>query len=232
MSNFTLIFLLISTSFYTLVSSSCGVSHSNSNVGPRYFGFNGRFRRSPVVGGFDTPPTNHPWMASITIKPTGISRCGGVIIGSNVILTAAHCVQLSASSYGILVGSTFRGHGNHYSVKKIVTAVGYAGNSYHDIALVFTNEAITFNNYVQPACVPTTNDLFEGHYGTILGFGSREFSGPPSMSLQEAKVPILKNSLCNRTYKSMFSHRQANGITDDMMCAGYALGGVDSCQVS
>lgn len=40
--------------------------------------------------------------------------------------------------------------------------------------------------------------------------------------LQEVEVPIVGNNRCRCTY---------SGITDNMICAGYASGGKDSCQV-
>lgn len=44
-----------------------------------------------IVGGEDCPISNHPYLISIRFGVTNIHRCGGSIINSNWILTAAHC---------------------------------------------------------------------------------------------------------------------------------------------
>ena len=41
--------------------------------------------------------------------------------------------------------------------------------------------------------------------------------------LQKAEVELFDNGRCNQLYE--------NTITDNMICAGYEQGGIDSCQV-
>lgn len=57
-------------------------------------------------------------------------------------------------------------------------------------------------------------------YSTLL------LGGPPSIRLQEVKVPIYDNSVCN-SY-----HYYPGLIGPTMVCAGWDEGGKDSCQVS
>lgn len=49
-------------------------------------------------------------------------------------------------------------------------------------------------------------------------------SGPTSNILQEAEVPLILNEKCQEWLPEYT-------ITENMICAGYDMGGVDSCQV-
>lgn len=50
-------------------------------------------------------------------------------------------------------------------------------------------------------------------------------SGPTSYILQEAEVPLISNEKCQQWMPEY-------SITENMICAGYDIGGVDSCQVN
>jgi len=46
-----------------------------------------------IVGGKEATPYSWPWQCYLLIKyPGGSASCGGTIIGSRYILTAAHCL--------------------------------------------------------------------------------------------------------------------------------------------
>lgn len=48
-------------------------------------------KRAPLAGGHDAGDFDNPWLATIWHKGTFI--CGATIIGRNMLVTAAHCVQ-------------------------------------------------------------------------------------------------------------------------------------------
>ena len=56
----------------------------------------------------------------------------------------------------------------------------------------------------------------------ITGWGTLSSGGSQPNILQEAEVPIVTQQECRKFYGST--------ITDQMICAGYAAGGIDSCQ--
>lgn len=60
----------------------------------------------------------------------------------------------------------------------------------NDVALIKLNETVTFNQYIQPACLPTT-DILHIDNGTVVGWGIYDDSGRVSDYPKEIKVPIL-----------------------------------------
>ena len=56
-----------------------------------------------IIGGQDATPGDWPWQVSLQ-NSRGSHFCGASIIGSEWVLTAAHCVGGSASSVRVVVG--------------------------------------------------------------------------------------------------------------------------------
>ncbi|KAI1289231.1 Clotting factor B [Halotydeus destructor] len=191
-----------------------------------------RWARSPIAGGHSASPLDQPWMA--TIWHNGNFICGGSVISSSAILTAAHCVTKywSPADYEVLVGSTSMGSGRPYVASEIVRNELYRENStYYDIAIVVLREPISFGISVQAICLPFNNDTFKHQFATIAGFGMYYWDGPLPDHLQWATVPILDNLACNQVYGRWPMRRFFDkGITKELLCAGYQDGGVDACQ--
>lgn len=56
----------------------------------------------------------------------------------------------------------------------------------------------------------------------------RFIEGSSSAALLEAQVPVVETNTCREQYQ-----RVRNAVVDDrVLCAGYAQGGKDACQVS
>ncbi|KFZ62161.1 Enteropeptidase, partial [Antrostomus carolinensis] len=77
---------------------------------------------------------------------------------------------------------------------------------------------------IQPICLPEKNQQFlPGINCWIAGWGNIMNEGPTSDILQEAEVPLISNEKCQQWMPEY-------SITENMICAGYDIGGVDSCQ--
>jgi secreted trypsin-like serine protease len=136
-----------------------------------------------VVNGFETRGY-WPWFVSLEIsRPDGIHICGGVLIRTDVVLTAAHCVQDAKSI------SCYVGNDNVSPKPKGTRAVyweqhpGYKTNKENaDFALVFLGDIPTKNYPIQLAAYypPKGTPL------TTMGYGltGTPFDGVPSMTLQ------------------------------------------------
>lgn len=139
-------------------------------------------RRSKVVGGDATIRGEFPWTVSIRLG--GKHHCGGVIINSRWILTAAHCLKRgSPSDFTVRVGefNIFQrdSHSRDYSLERIVLHDSYRGASrvgstnHSDIGLMKTAETIDFNEYASPICIPHSDrgEKFAGEDGVVVGWG-------------------------------------------------------------
>ena len=115
-----------------------------------------------IVNG-KTAPSPIPWQVHLRQgSPTGIFWyfCGGTIIDAKTILTAAHCYHgknLNAADFFITVGVVHvqDGAGQSVFVEKITLHESYNPSTINnDIAILKLKTPLTFNNNVQPACLP------------------------------------------------------------------------------
>lgn len=58
---------------------------------------------------------------------------------------------------------------------------------------------------------------------TVSGFGETLNPSQKDSRLRAVRLPIVAKQKCNRTYTFL------GGITDQMICAGFEQGGMDSC---
>ena len=93
----------------------------------------------------------------------------------------------------------------------------------YDIALLQLSTAVEYNAFTSPISMLRSGDFAADTLCVVTGWGLTRESGQVANKLREAKVPIIGRSKCMEMYS-------ASGITERMVCAGYADGKVDSCQ--
>ncbi|XP_060910010.1 transmembrane protease serine 3 [Labrus mixtus] len=181
-----------------------------------------------IVGGNISRLGQFPWQVSLHFSSEHL--CGGSIITSRWILTAAHCVYGFAdpSMWVVHVGLTEQPvHGaQSLSVEQIIYHARYRPKGLdYDIALMKLSSPLVFNGLVEPICLPNHGEEFQtGTMCWISGWGSTEEEGETSVVLRSATVPLLSTKTCNHpeVYQGL--------ISSWMICAGYLEGGTDSCQ--
>ncbi|GFQ78097.1 serine protease filzig [Trichonephila clavata] len=191
-----------------------------------------------IVGGKNTYFGKWPWQALVK-EATWLglfvkNKCGGVLITSKYVLTAAHCQPGFLASLLVVLGThdlveTFDSKASVIrNVKRMVVHRHYNAQTFeNDLALLEMESSVEFLPYVVPICLPHRNEDFTGNMAFVTGWGKLTHGGDVPNILQEVQVPIVSNGDCQR----MFYHAgHDKTIRSNFVCAGYSNGGQDSCE--
>ncbi|XP_045776967.1 CLIP domain-containing serine protease 2-like [Maniola jurtina] len=206
-------------------------------------------RADRIYGGSQTEVDEHPWMALIRYdKLVGSGfYCGGVLISSRYVLTAAHCIkgaelpkqwkvthvrlgEWSTSTVIDCVQDDCNEPPLDVPVEEIVVHEDYVpsdGHQQNDIALLRLAYDVPFNDFVKPICLPTDPSLaqktFQDTDMEVAGWGKTEISFSSAVKLK-ARLPVVSNYICSQIYK--VSDRN---ISEKQICAG-GTSHKDSCR--
>jgi len=192
-------------------------------------------RATRVVGGQTTEVNEWPWQAGIVTKGKTTPWCGGSLVNSKWVLTAAHCtIDAKANKIQIVLGEHITnevGETEHVymNVASIKNHPDYNDWTLDfDFSMVQLKTAVDFASYphIRPACLPTdTSNDFAAQVATVTGWGTLTEGGSLSKPLQEVDLSVLTNDQCKNDYDY-----SPSDITDSMLCANIPGGGADACQ--
>ncbi|OWK62716.1 Enteropeptidase [Lonchura striata] len=198
---------------------SCGKHLATQNNGTR------------IVGGNDARKEAWPWIVSLHFNFQPV--CGASLVSDEWLVTAAHCVygrQQKPSRWRAVLGLYSQSDlaqppAAVQNIDRIIINPHYMKQTKDsDIALMHLQHKVQYTDYIQPICLPEKNQQFlPGINCSIAGWGNIRNGGPSSNILQEAEVPLLSNEKCQQWMPKY-------NITENMLCAGYDMGGIDSCQ--
>ncbi|KAJ8918086.1 hypothetical protein NQ315_011543 [Exocentrus adspersus] len=176
-----------------------------------------------IVGGENTTISAHPYIVSLLRSNS--HTCGGALISTTWVLTAAHCVS-PLLSYSVRVGSTYRNSGGDViAVSRLIRHPNYSSATIdNDIAALQLASPTSNPDAIPISLVPEGGAPQAGLIATISGWGALSEGGPSPTILQVVRVPVVSQSDCRAAYGQ-------NAITDRMFCAGVlGVGGQDACQ--
>lgn len=161
-----------------------------------------------IAGGFSARIGHFPSFVQLHFYHRGQklpTQCGGTIVGSDLVLTAAHCVGDARTITRIraIAGSVFRDFGGRIVdfEKFCLPKVWVRGEGVimpFDIALVIVKEPFRFDDFVQPACYPTV-DVDNSYQAFAVGFGYTNPEGSPTRvqpDLLQA-LPVVRQANCS-----------------------------------
>ncbi|XP_053420226.1 mannan-binding lectin serine protease 1 isoform X2 [Nycticebus coucang] len=182
-----------------------------------------------------------PWIAMLS-QPNGQPFCGGSLLGTSWIVTAAHCLHyspdpedptlhntdlLSPYDFQIIMGKHWRIRSDeseqHLRVKRVILHPLYNPQTFeNDVALVELLDSPALNPFVMPICLPE-GDPQEGAIVIVSGWGKQFLQRFPE-TLMEIEIPIVDHYTCQEAYAPL-----KKKVTRDMICAGEKEGGKDAC---
>ncbi|XP_018570823.1 brachyurin-like [Anoplophora glabripennis] len=178
-----------------------------------------------IIGGSEVSRNSVPYQAALLIN--GASLCGGSLISTNRVLTAAHCT-IRASNVNVRLGAHAFNTNEATQVRITSTSIrnhanydqgGFAAN---DVAIVLLPSAVTLNNNIRTiSLAPANSGTFAGSRAFLSGWGrTSDASNAVSAVLRGVNLNIITNAVCAQSY--------GNNVLASSICTSGA-GTVGAC---
>jgi len=164
-----------------------------------------------IIGGTDAPRNAYPWQISLErCSIFGCDHsCGAVLISSEYVVTAAHCVSSAyMDDYSLVLGQHIRGEIDYDDKRRIEpisikqhpkwNSDGSKGFP-NDVAVMrLSTPAPIDGKTVVPAKLPSRHPMdYTNSECWISGWGlTRGGSGSLPMTLQHAKISVIEKNAC------------------------------------
>jgi len=194
-----------------------------------------------IVGGQPAKLGQYPWLANLGFRKNSNSdltyNCGGSLISSRWVLTAAHCVihlPLGYSLAGVRLGEhdlntekdceegRCADPVQNFGIEKVIAHEDYGKpvEFQNDIALIKLDREAQENSFVVPVCLPWADEgedyLSLGVNVEVAGWGATTSGGrSPAKILQWVAIPVRTFEMCKEAYA-----KENHVITEKQICAG------------
>lgn len=179
--------------------------------------FHHKFDRDErIVNGNEAKPAQFPYQVGVFIAfdwTIAVALCGGCLVSKNLVISAAHCFENAHSSQVILGTHNIWSQAEPTEVRRIVYPDNLITHPEYDPVMLFNDltimrmeEAVEFNDFIQPVELPQYKMLredFEGHLATVSGWGRMsDNSQSLSDTLRYTQNVVKSNSVCFTYYES------------------------------
>lgn len=189
-------------------------------------------REAKITGGTDADISDFPWQVFLEARDF---TCGGSLIGSNWVITAAHCatddngVPISPNEMDVIVGANNPrdpSQGKKYNVTRVIVHEDFnSGTLDNDIALLRLEYPVDYIN-ASPVRLVSARNAAEGAtdpgvMSWVTGYGMIKVNPAtyPTI-LQKVQLPIISRSQALVVWKD---------IPETDLMAGYRNGNKDAC---
>ncbi|XP_059046585.1 brachyurin-like [Achroia grisella] len=192
-----------------------------------------RKREDRIVGGNIAPVNSHPYLAGLLIDIIGFtqpSACGGSLVSSTRVLTAAHCWsdgRFQAHRITVVLGTPYLFHGG---VRVLPHAIAihahYDPRTFaNDIAMLYLPNPVELNHAIRPISLPYGPLLsmdYTGVWARAAGYGRySDVTTPANTVARNVFLQVISVQQCRNAFGDFA--RASNVCTN-----GY--GGVGICQ--
>lgn len=199
-----------------------------------------------IKGGMVVSRGQFPWLTAYfyTGKYSTEFICGGSLISSKLIITAAHCIEgpeadstvrkaehstffIGKNKLDSLTGEMFyvtstaaflHVHPNWKAGAKLYE---------NDIAIAVLVKKVEFNKYVKPICIWRDTTSYEdiiNKPGIVTGWGKTDELAISSSAAMYVKIPAVSNEKCLRSHQRFFDL-----LADNAFCAGIKDSNIGPC---
>lgn len=187
-----------------------------------------------IVGGQPTTIDANPWQVAVIVNGPSPTLCGGSLIASTWVLTAAHCLagvqQDQVEVFAGLTSLSQRSDLTKLPIASIFVKPDFDATRYvNDVSLIQLAAPVTTSPQLRAIAVPVSQDAATwpapGTSATITGWGTQGETGSHnSDQLLSATVQVLADAAgpCGQYGGSYVGSSQ--------LCVGTPAGGVDTCQ--
>lgn len=180
-----------------------------------------------IIGGNKVLIEQFPYQ--VALERNGFPFCGGSIIATNKILTAAHCVEdVPPEELQVRAGSSFRGKGGRLMRVESVNIHPLYQNrtNNNDVSVLTLADHLQFGPTMAPIrLAPPGMYIPAGAGGIVTGWGLLTKRGKMAKQLQAVTVYSLPHLTCQDIYRP-----RMRLVTSAMICYAYPGGGKDACQ--
>lgn len=162
--------------------------------------------RRRIVGGVPAEENQYPWQVALLRSQDPSSFfCGGSLLSSDTVLTAAHCVVNKFSVY-----VAFPQGDVTLQTAKMIKASEILPHPYYtsfptnnDFAIIKLSSPVQFDDSTQPICLPNPTEDYDDSLAEVTGWGrTGPFSGL-SQDLLTINVTTISNIQCQNLVENL-----------------------------